>query len=282
MIIGLVVVKGFLGSDGFIYKDGNVVAIERNSLDKAETFNLKGYTKSAKQDVSISFVPKTKASTKTEKKDDSYYITQAAKKAEISTERIVNLSNILDNGKKVIWKKKRDDSLVYLLVLTLLILFLARRSRYAKLKSFKKKSQDAIFNSLPAFINKIIILWKSGATLDEALAKSMNAYSETGFFAQQLQRIYNMPEDNLIALHQFAISSGVRELKRLTNIMIENRNKGSYLLDKLEDERTNIWEKRKSKAIEDGKKAETKLVIPMTILLGALIMVTAAPAFLQM
>lgn len=294
LLIMLVGAKGFFASDGFLYKEGNVIGLQRSSLKDPESFELKGFTKDESKGVIISFTEEKKKEGNVTKKDDAFYISQAAQKAEISKDKTIILPEVLDNGKKVKWKKKPDLSLLYIVLVSALLVIFARKNRYAKLREYKKKSQEDIFCALPGFINKLIILWKSGATLDEAIEKTMDSYSASkenldaagqsgyGFFASNITRIKNSQEDNLKALNDFALSTSVREFKRLTNIMMENRNKGSYLLDKLENERESIWEKRKNKAIEDGKKAETKLVIPMTILLGALIMVTAAPAFLQM
>jgi len=43
-----------------------------------------------------------------------------------------------------------------------------------------------------------------------------------------------------------------------------------------------LWEQRKKLAEERGRAAETKMAFPLAILLLVLILITAAPAMLQM
>ena len=68
----------------------------------------------------------------------------------------------------------------------------------------------------------------------------------------------------------------------MINIITDNQFKGVDLSDKLESERDLLWEQRKKLAEERGRAAETKMAFPLAILLLVLILITAAPAMLQM
>ena len=74
----------------------------------------------------------------------------------------------------------------------------------------------------------------------------------------------------------------IRELSRMVNLIRENRCAGSDLLEKLAAEGEALWLARKKRAEEKGRAAETKLAIPMSVTLLALVAVTAAPAMMQM
>lgn len=88
---------------------------------------------------------------------------------------------------------------------------------------------------------------------------------------------------SLIALmEQYGKKLGVREFSRMTGIIADNQYKGIDLTEKLESESDLLWNQRKKLAEERGRAAETKLAFPLAMLLMVLIVITAAPAVLQM
>ena len=89
-------------------------------------------------------------------------------------------------------------------------------------------------------------------------------------------------ENVIIAFHRFARMSGVKELTRVGNILMENRSKGTDLWLKLEEQSDGLWEERKRMVMTDIKLKETKMSFPLAILLISLLIVTSAPAFMQM
>ena len=76
--------------------------------------------------------------------------------------------------------------------------------------------------------------------------------------------------------------SGIRELMRISNIINDNVNKGVELTDKLQAESELLWMNRKKSCEEKGRLAETKLTLPLMIFLMVLIMITVAPALLEL
>ena len=83
-----------------------------------------------------------------------------------------------------------------------------------------------------------------------------------------------------VEFRDFARHSGVRELLRLSNIITDNVNKGTELIDKLEQESAFMWHMSKKQVEERGRVAESKMTFPMAVMLLALILVTSAPAFM--
>jgi tight adherence protein C len=79
-----------------------------------------------------------------------------------------------------------------------------------------------------------------------------------------------------------AARSGVRELTRFASIVSDNIDKGSALAEKLKSEGELVWKLRKKDAEEAGRLAETKMILPMTLTLLTLVMITMAPAMLDM
>ena len=62
---------------------------------------------------------------------------------------------------------------------------------------------------------------------------------------------------------------------------MENQNRGTDLWDKLAEQSEMLWEERKRAAMRKIRLSESKMSFPLGILLIALIVITAAPAMLQ-
>ena len=74
---------------------------------------------------------------------------------------------------------------------------------------------------------------------------------------------------------------GVSEFSRLAGVIQDNQLLGTDISDKLRNEGEILWDLRKRNAEERGRLAETKLTLPLAILLMVLVLVTAAPAMIQ-
>ena len=70
-------------------------------------------------------------------------------------------------------------------------------------------------------------------------------------------------------------------MSRFASIISENINKGSELVEKLESEGDMLWLNRKKRIEERAKLADTKLTLPLVILLITLITITIAPALIS-
>ena len=83
-------------------------------------------------------------------------------------------------------------------------------------------------------------------------------------------------------LFLFAQRTGNRDFIRLCMLILEHSGHGSELCDKLERERSQLWRSRLNNARARAKEAETKLCFPLMILLMVLVIISIAPAFMQM
>ena len=73
----------------------------------------------------------------------------------------------------------------------------------------------------------------------------------------------------------------VSEFSRLAGIIRDNQLQGVDISSKLKNESEILWDLRKKGAEERGRMAETKLTMPLAVLLMVLVLVTAAPAIIQ-
>jgi len=158
-------------------------------------------------------------------------------------------------------------------------------------KKMKKEAKESIIRELPEFINKLVLLLNAGLVLTSAFDRILENYEASGkevksyFYLQLLQVGCSMREANspmLCEFKDFAGRSGVRELMRAANIIADNAHKGAELTEKLQSESELLWLTKKKLAEENGRLAESKMTFPLLILLLSLIMITIAPALMEM
>ncbi len=161
----------------------------------------------------------------------------------------------------------------------------------SKQKKQMEKNKHDIIVMLPDFINKMLLLMNSGAPAGEALCRIAEGYRQRSdarqnYFTLQLIKLYEASKQNgeniISAFCSFSRCSGVKELTRIAGILAENRDRGTDLWDKLAEQGEALWEERKRLAMTEIRLAESKMSFPLGILLMALIIMTAAPAMLQL
>lgn len=159
------------------------------------------------------------------------------------------------------------------------------------MKSKKKKDEkQEIILALPDFINQLLLMMNSGMVLQEAMTKVatnyMNKECEKNIFEIEFTKIYENTEktggDFIANFCKFGRESRVKELSRIARILADGCDKGIDVWTRLADEGEELWAERKRIALEKIKLSESQMSFPLAIMLIALIIVTAAPAMLQM
>jgi len=206
----------------------------------------------------------------------------------------VNLPQALEPDATVKWKLKRESDTVAAVILLAFMLAILYTKRHQAIKKEYLNAKESIMNDLPDFINKLILMLNAGLVIHSAFIKTLNDYRDNrkknivpdSYFYNQLYEIkIRISETNSALapeLREFASRSGVPEFVRITNIITDNIGLGAGLVEKLSMEGELLWFSRKKRAAEKGRLAETKLTFPLMLLLLALVMVTTAPALLDM
>lgn len=211
-------------------------------------------------------------------------------------DRIV-LPDELDGGVKVKWFSGKEKNSALLVPAFLFMILVVYFRRYDKIDREIREAELSVNRDLPEFINKLVLLLNAGLVFSSAFSKIVKDYntfysyeraehSKKKFlyeeFAEIQKRVDQSNTSLMRELKEFAQRCGVREMVRLTAVISDNWNKGSTLAEKLEAESDLMWISRKKRAEEKGKLAETKLTFPLMILLLVLILITIAPAMLEM
>jgi hypothetical protein len=175
--------------------------------------------------------------------------------------------------------------------LALFMLFL-RHSRYSWIDRRVKAARRSIIKDFPEFIDKLLLMLNAGLVVSEALSRiaadyelRRNAADPRQLYEELVtirQRVENTNAPLAVELNMMASRSGVRELMRFASVVSDNIDKGSALAEKLKAEGELVWKLRKKDAEEAGRLSETKMILPMTLTLLTLVMITMAPAVLDM
>jgi len=208
-----------------------------------------------------------------------------------SSDSKIVLPTRLSSGLQLTWQEAHSSRLPMFFILFIILGVLMYQNRYAKIKLKEKEAYESIIRELPEFLNKLVLLLNAGLVLTGAFDRILESRENRGeeeksyFYSQLAQIGQSMRETNssmISGLKEFAARSGVRELTRATNIIADNATKGAELAEKLQGESELLWHTKKKLAEEKGRLAETKMTFPLVILLLILIMVTTAPALMEM
>lgn len=208
-----------------------------------------------------------------------------------TTARKVALPNELQDGTKIYWVPKKTRNGWAILFVCIIGGYAIYHKRDARLVQTEKEARESILRELPEFVNKMILLLNAGLILSNAFNKIVMDYQrirggENNYFYGQLAHItvkcYETNESVQHEIRSFAIRTGVVEFMRLSNIINDSMTKGSDLVVQLKMEGDSLWAARRKQLEEKGKIAETKLTFPLVILLLVLLMITIAPAMMEM
>ena len=159
-----------------------------------------------------------------------------------------------------------------------------------KNEAIEKRRQECL-DCLPGFLSRILLLMNSGMTLQDAFFRAAEGYStlpqkQKNYFMEEVCRLKLKSEKNgenpIRLFSSFGRSCGVKEVARISSIMLENQNRGTDLWERLAEEGEVLWQERKRACLERMRVGESKMSFPLGILMMALLLVTAAPAMLQL
>lgn len=205
----------------------------------------------------------------------------------------VSLPAKLDTGESISWTVEDTSNTNTLVILLLMIssVIIIYRERNSVVRKKAAIDRESVLSQLPGFINRLVLLLNAGMVINSAFEKAVEegvagCKDSSDFFYGNMNAIHvSMNKTNGSMgkeLKDFARRSGVQELMRISNIINDNLSKGTELTHKLQSESELLWMGRKKRCEEMGKLAETKLTLPLLLFLLVLIVITIAPALLEL
>lgn len=227
-----------------------------------------------------------------EREELLWQINQALKEqAYLEGEAYLKLPETI-NGRHLEWQMESSHTsekvLLLGIVLAAFIPFLEQSRRQER----KKQRAHLLELEYPEIVSKIALLLGAGMTLQGALRKIALTYEEK----RKKQLVGKMPayEELLTVCHEIENGMGEgaayerfgnrcenAEYRKLGNMLSQNLRKGSCsIVTLLEQEAERAFEERKGAAKRYGEEAGTKLLLPMLLMLGLVIVVLMVPAVL--
>ena len=202
------------------------------------------------------------------------------------------LPNKTAEGVKLTWKTGDSRGILTQILLIVFVGICIYYNRYRFLNRHIQETKDSVTRDFPDFINKLVLLLNAGMVVTAAFEKITDDYKSRSklMHKKYLYEEFCKMEENikltnssfLVELNDIAQRSGIRDVMRFNTIIVDNIDKGSALVDKLQSESNILWTGRIKMAEEKGKLAETKLTFPMVLQLLVLIIITIAPAAMEM
>ncbi|MGI6751039.1 MAG: hypothetical protein ACOX4U_00230 [Anaerovoracaceae bacterium] len=210
-----------------------------------------------------------------------------------SVEGKMVLPQRLPSGARVSWVRDEGGKFPISIFLLPLLFFLIYKDRYYKINRQIRRERQDMEKEFPEFIGRLILLLSAGLVAEGAIRKMVWDYEEQKrinihtisplyeALGEAVKRARDTNASLTAELSLMARKSRVRQLMRFSALLTDSIEKGTPLSKKLEDERYLIWQGRKKDAERKGRMAETKLILPLSILLLTIVLITISPVLID-
>lgn len=196
------------------------------------------------------------------------------------------------NNRDLFWEEKNEDESYLILILGVMICVLLIPIKESEVKSQIKKRAKNLLMGYPAFVSKIVLYLSAGMSIRNCFLRMGREYenqqrntgqndylgNEIVMMAHELEMGISDSE----ALSHFGKRCGTKEYLRFTALLVQNLKKGSSdLQGLLEAEALDAFELRKNEARKLGEEASTKLLVPMIMMLGVVMVIIMIPAYMS-
>lgn len=202
---------------------------------------------------------------------------------------VIKLPKEAGSIKQLSWSSKKDRTYIVILIAGILGLVLVYAGRYERFKREEKKAAESVERELSEFFNKLVLLINAGMVFTSAFEKTV-AYgsisNSQSYFYDELWKINQKSKESnasvIVELKKFSKRTENKEFIRVVNVISDNINRGTEFVRAMQTESELLSYQRRKRAEEQARVAETKLTIPLAMQLLSLILITLAPAMLDM
>lgn len=195
-------------------------------------------------------------------------------------------------GHRIIWKEKPRTKQYTVLLLGLFAMAGAAVGKKRDMRKDKEKRDARLLAAYPQMISQMALLLGAGMTVSYAWERMVLSYehrrTERAAVLQdcpiyeEMSITYYQIKDGLSersAYEQFGERLNLQEYRRFATLLVQNLRKGTAGLGKmLEKQVQEAFEDQKSFAKKRGEELETKLLLPMMLMLGLVIVIIMIPA----
>lgn len=208
------------------------------------------------------------------------------------TESVLNLPDVYE-GKVLSYSLPEDNDFRMIPVLGILIAVLLQVKGKAGRKEQARKREQKLLFDYSELVAKLLVFIGAGLTVRGAWERIVSGYEESvkqgksgprpAF--EEMMRTAGQMQSGLSegrAYNEFGRRCGLQPYVKLSALLEQNRkNGGRQLKSLLELEMVSAFEQRKNLAKKLGDEAGTKLLFPLLMMLGVVMVIIVVPAFLS-
>lgn len=194
------------------------------------------------------------------------------------------------NGETVEWSGAKEKSVGIILLLTCAAAVLVYYMKDYDLHKQVLIKREEMFECYPEIVNRLVLYVGAGMTVRNAWrkialdhAKKKERGGRKGYIYQEmLFACYEMDSGTSEgeAYEHFGKRCGIEQYIKLATLLVQNMQKGnSAMLLQLKEEAETAFAQRMDQARKKGEEAGTKLLMPMMILFGMVMVLIMIPAF---
>lgn len=195
---------------------------------------------------------------------------------------------VIDGEEEILtWKTpdQRQEAVKWILLLWTvpLLIFPLRSQEILRAEKIRKQK---IQQAYPVMIHKLTVLLGAGLSITAAWDRiaarggSQNPLIEEMHITMIQMHHGLAPQE---ALRQFGARVGCPELRKLANMLCRNLRRGDeFLLEHLKEMNDHAWEEHKKQVKIQSEEADTKLLIPMILMMLVVLIIVLTPALLSM
>lgn len=192
------------------------------------------------------------------------------------------------NGSEITWREVRENNSSVFLLLTVLAavgVFVLKDKDLHEEWNKKKRSMQL---SYPAILNKFVLYMGAGLTVRGSFVKIATDYHGKGMVGEGIayeEMLYSCNElsagiSESLVYERFGRRSGLQEYARFATMLSQNLKKGNAtLLHRLREESEKAQEENLQLKKRLGEEAQTKLLVPMIMMMAIVMLLVMMPAF---
>lgn len=192
------------------------------------------------------------------------------------------------DGEPVTWREKRENPAGTVLLLTVLCAALILWSRQRKIGEQAARRDAGLEEEYCTLVTRLVLYLGAGMTVKGAWQKTAQARWGKGrsYACEEMRLVCRELESGAYesaCYEKFGWRCGRQEYIKLGALLAQNIKKGnSALLQSLRQEVKTVREQQKHIVRRKGEEASTKLLGPMLLLLGMILIIIMVPAFQTM
>lgn len=204
------------------------------------------------------------------------------------TKEYMRLPSTWENRElKYIQEKNYNALYILLFSIILAVLLFLNEKHKKKMENLRVERQSLL--EYPEIVSKFIIFIEAGLSIRNVWEKIVIDYekgkTKNIYVYEEMKKAHLRMKSGIheaIVYKDFARNMKLRQYTKFISILEQNRRAGlSNIRELLNYESKNAWEERMQLAKRQGKEAETKMLIPLFLMLLIVLIIVVAPAMLN-